>query len=254
MSAIAQLFSGRGEKTDRAAGWGRVVMTGMVAGAVGLIAISAAIMTGSIGAYAAGVVSEAPEVETNPALIREIQFMLLRLGMDPGPIDGIAGPQTLKAVHKFQEQSNLPFADLVNNGKISTALLARLRGEASRVILGNESKPEASTGSPTAATPPAVAAAPVEPARPPPDRFAACSFNPQDFRIGATQYTPEKFLQEGFDGSTVRAVANLKERLDEARQLAENIGGSALTEVQRQARVLNYFTCRLKIEQASTKN
>jgi hypothetical protein len=46
-------------------------------------------------------------------------------------------------------------------------------------------------------------------------------------------------------------VANLKDRLNEARQLAENIGGSALAEVQRQARVLNYFTCRLKIEQGS---
>jgi hypothetical protein len=55
----------------------------------------------------------------------------------------------------------------------------------------------------------------------------------------------------GFDGSTVRAVASLKDRLNEARQLAENLGGSALAEVQRQARVLDYFNCRLKIEQAS---
>jgi hypothetical protein len=43
----------------------------------------------------------------------------------------------------------------------------------------------------------------------------------------------------------------LKDRLSEARQLAGKIGGAALTEVQRQSRVLDYFTCRLKIEQAS---
>ena len=30
-------------------------------------------------------------------------------------------------------------------------------------------------------------------------------------------------------------------------------GGSALTEVQRQSRVLDYFTCRLKIEQETQK-
>jgi hypothetical protein len=45
----------------------------------------------------------------------------------------------------------------------------------------------------------------------------------------------------------------LKDRLNEARQIAGNIGGAALTEVQRQSRVLDYFTCRLKIEQASQK-
>jgi hypothetical protein len=45
----------------------------------------------------------------------------------------------------------------------------------------------------------------------------------------------------------------LKDRLNEARQIAENIGGSALIEVQRQSRVLDYFSCRLKVEQASEK-
>ena len=45
----------------------------------------------------------------------------------------------------------------------------------------------------------------------------------------------------------------LRDRLSEARQIAENVGGSALAEVQRQSRVLNYFSCRLKVEQASSK-
>ena len=58
-------------------------------------------------------------------------------------------------------------------------------------------------------------------------------------------------MKEGFDGSAARAVANLKDRLEEGRQLADRIGISALKDVQRQARVLQYFECRLKIEQAS---
>ena len=86
-----------------------------------------------------------------------------------------------------------------------------------------------------------------------PDRFAGCPFKLEDFRIGATQYTPDKYLQVGFEGSTARAVSMLKDRLNEARQIAANVAGSALTEVQRQSRVLDYFNCRLKIEQTSDK-
>jgi peptidoglycan hydrolase-like protein with peptidoglycan-binding domain len=220
-----------------------------VAGLLGCIAISLmAIAVGSAPSQAAGLATEAQDVEATTALVREIQFMLLRLGIDPGPIDGIAGPQTLSAVRRFQAKSGLPLVDLVTDGKISAVLLARLRGDASRAILGGEKTP---TVSPEVAPPSAVAVVPIQPTVPPPDPFAACTFNPGDFRIGATQYTPDKFLQVGFDGSTARAVASLKDRLDEARQLAENVGGSALGEVQRQARVLNYFNCRLKIEQAS---
>jgi peptidoglycan hydrolase-like protein with peptidoglycan-binding domain len=216
-----------------------------VVGALTCVAVAlAAIAAGAALSYAAGAVAEAQDVEANSAIVREIQFMLLRLGMDPGPIDGVAGPQTLRAVRRFQTQSGLPVADLVSDGKISAVFLARLRAEASRAILGGEKKPEVS---PEAATSPSVVATPGQP----PDPYAACAFNPGDFRIGATEYTPDKFLQVGFDGSTARAVASLKDRLNEARQIAENLGGSALAEVQRQARVLNYFSCRLKIEQAS---
>ena len=185
------------------------------------------------------------EVEVSPALVREIQFMLLRLGVDPGPIDGVAGPQTAKALQKFEERSGLPPSLLVNGGRMSATVLAQLRTEASRVILGSQTKPEP----PTAAAPPAPAGAP--PAQPV-DRFADCSYRPEDFRIGNTQYTPDKYLQEGFDGSTARAVTMLKDRLNEARQIAGSIGGAALAEVQRQARVLEYFTCRLKVEEASS--
>ena len=223
----------------------------LVAGLLGSVAVSLA-MLWSVSAvfHVADAAAEVQDVAATAALIHEIQFMLARLGIDPGPIDGIAGQQTLKAVHKFQVLSGMPAADLVNDGKISAVFLARLRSEASQAILGGEKKPAAAPESQAAANPP-IPAAPPQPAAPAPDPFAACTFNPADFRIGATEYTPDKFLQVGFDGSTVRAVASLKDRLEEARQIAGNIGGSALGEVQRQARILSYFSCRLKIEQAS---
>ena len=223
----------------------------VILSALGWIAIAAAVIAAcSARPYAAEAVSGVEEVEATPSLIREIQFMLSRLGMDPGPIDGIVGPQTTRAYHKFEEQAGLPVAELVNGGKISTGILARLRSDASRVIFEREKTPEPP---PTAAQPPAPPVPPAQSAVEKPDRFAGCAFNPDDFRIGATQYTPDKYLQAGFDGSTARAVSMLQERLNEARQIAGNIGGSALIEVQRQSRVFDYFSCRLKIEQASEK-
>lgn len=200
--------------------------------------------------FAAEAAAKTEDLEVNPSLVREIQFMLLRLGMEPGPIDGVIGPQTTRAWRKFQQDTGLPQTDLVNGGKIPATALARLRSEAARVIFEGERKPQPAAAAPA---PPAAAVAPVQPAVQSPDRFAACPFNTEDFRIGKTQYTPEKYLQEGFEGSTARAVAMLKDRLNEARQIAGNIGGSALTEVQRQSRVLDYFNCRLKIEQETQK-
>jgi len=204
----------------------------------------------SAGRCAAEAASKTENLDVTPSLVREIQFMLLRLGMEPGPIDGVIGPQTTAAWRKFQQDTGLPPVDLVNGSKIPATELTRLRREASRVIFEGERKPEPPAAAPT---PPTAPVAPVQPTAPAADRFTACPFHAEDFRIGGTQYTPEKYLQEGFDGSTARAVSMLKDRLNEARQIAGNIGGAALTEVQRQSRVLDYFTCRLKIEQASQK-
>jgi hypothetical protein len=219
--------------------------------AIGWLATSAgAIALPSAPTYCAEVGIEPQNVQLTPSLIREIQFMLSRLGLDPGPIDGVVGPQTNKAIREFQQRAGLPVTDLINVRTIQAKLLAELRSAASRAILGETAKSQPSNSA-TTAVPAQPLAAPAKPAG---DRFAACAFNPDDFRIGGTQYTPDKFLQVGFDGSTARAVASLKDRLDEARQLAENIGGPALLEVQRQARVLNYFNCRLKIEEAAKSN
>src|SRR6516164_5535948 len=116
-----------------------------ITGVLGCLAISvAAIAVDSGPSFTAGIATEAQDVAASSALIREIQFMLLRLGMDPGPIDGIAGPQTLSAVRKFEAKSGLPISELINNGKISGVFLTRLRGDASRAILGGAKSPEAS--------------------------------------------------------------------------------------------------------------
>jgi peptidoglycan hydrolase-like protein with peptidoglycan-binding domain len=187
-----------------------------------------------------------------PILVREIQFMLFSVGFDPGPLDGNAQQLTNRAVHLFQQRSGLPVTDLVNNAPISAALVERLRQEAARTLLKGASPPvnAASIAPPPANAP--VARRP-EPAPAPPDRFASCPYTPEDFRVGGKQYTPQSFLDEGFDGATARAVSNMRARLDEARQIADKIGGPALIEVQRQAHVLAYFECRQKIEQAEAK-
>jgi peptidoglycan hydrolase-like protein with peptidoglycan-binding domain len=186
-------------------------------------------------------------------LVREIQLMLLRLGIDPGPLDGMPLRLTNGAIRRFAEKNGLPVIELQPGGKVPAEFLGRLRGQAGSPVLGATGKPE--TEPPGSALPtgkgPAPAVAPVPPKVPSADRFAGCAYDPEDFHIGANRFTPDTFLKEGFDGSTIRAVANLKDRLEEGRQIADKIGISALKDVQRQARVLQYFECRLKIEQAS---
>lgn len=215
---------------------------------------------------AAGAADSDQPVLATPQLVREIQFMLLNIGIDPGPIDGNAQQFTNRAVRTFEERNSLPQADLANGRPVPPEFLAKLRGEVARNLLkGGAQPPEqpaaavpaepAKTEEPkTAALPPPVPAdtAPAKPAPAPPprDRFASCSYNPEDFRIGGTQFTPQAFLDQGFGGVTSRAITNLKQRLDEARQIAEKIGGPALIEVQRQSRVIAYYECRQKIEQA----
>src|SRR5439155_19472717 len=143
----------------------------------------------------------------------------------------------------------LPLIDLEPGGLVPPEFLARLRLETARVVLGTDGK-TADAGGSSAISPPApgaegsaaaasatVAVAPPPPKPAPPDRFASCAYDPEDFRIGTSLFTPDTFLKEGFDGSAARAVANLKDRLEEGRQLADRIGISALKEVQRQARV-----------------
>lgn len=50
------------------------------------------------------------------------QRLLLALGYDPGPVDGIAGPATRDAIRRFEAAQGLP-----PTGRLTPALLARLR-------------------------------------------------------------------------------------------------------------------------------
>ena len=73
------------------------------------------------------------------AVVREIQFMLLTIGIDPGPIDGNPRQMTNRAVRIFQQRSGLPQTDLVSNEPVPPALLERLRQAAAKVMLKPES-------------------------------------------------------------------------------------------------------------------
>lgn len=214
-----------------------------------------------VGATAQPMQSSEGVVRATPALVREIQFMLLNVGIDPGPIDGNAGQFTNRAVRLFEEQSALPAGELVNGGPIPAAFLEALRHKAAEALL-KDAKPEPTAAAaavqpqPASAPSPPVAnvAAPPASAPAPPDKFASCRYQTEDFHVGGRQYTPQAFLDEGFDGVTARAVTALRQRLEEARQIAKNLGGPALQEVQRQAHVLAYFECRQNIEQGTTAN
>jgi peptidoglycan hydrolase-like protein with peptidoglycan-binding domain len=207
-------------------------------------------------------------INATPALVREIQFMLLTVGIDPGPIDGNPKQMTNRAAHGFQQRAGLPTSDIIEGQPVSTTFLERLRRDAARIMLKDNAAPStqesaAQPAIPAAPPAPVPAAPPSPPASesaalrpepppppPPPDPFASCTASPEDFRIGGRQYTPQSFLDEGFGGSAARAVHDLRQRLEEARVIAAKIGGTALGEVQRQARVLAYFECRLKVEQS----
>ena len=222
------------------------VPRGFARAAAGLLVLCfAAVSTATAGAPTVAADTGAT-VAATPALVRQVQFMLSTIGIDPGPIDGVPRQLTNAAIQKFEQQAGLPAGDLVSGGQIATALLDRLRQAASGVLLG--ARAAAAPAAPGPPSPSAVVAGP-HPA-PPPDRFAACPYAAADFLIGGAQYTPDSFLQTGFAGSVATAVDSLKDRAQEARQVAQQIGGPALKEVQRQARVLSYFECRLKIEQA----
>ena len=59
---------------------------------------------------------------TDPALVRSVQSELIRLRYLPPPADGIAGPQTISAITRFQQTSGMQ-----PTGEASPALLSRLQ-------------------------------------------------------------------------------------------------------------------------------
>src|SRR5260370_34711919 len=103
-------------------------------------------------------------------LDREIQFMLLRLGLDPGPLDGLPLQLTNGSVRRFEQMSGLPLVRLQPGGKVPATFLARLRAEAGRAMFGATGKLETEprNSSPPSAEVPVPATAPVPPTPPTP--------------------------------------------------------------------------------------
>lgn len=240
----------------------------MKAGIAAVLAFSLVlVMIGALGGVAHGQSTTEPvahdqDLLPTPGLVREIQHMLARLGLDPGPADGNPQKRTNRAVQLFEEAHNLPIAELKRGETVPAGLIALLRDEAARPIPGRETASggaQSDAPKPAPQTPieeqPAVKTA-IEAVAPPQPKasqstLASCSYDPEDFHIGPNRYTPDVFLKEGFDGSVTHAVARLEDSLAESRQIADRIGASALNEVQRQTRVLQYFQCRLRSEQGS---
>jgi peptidoglycan hydrolase-like protein with peptidoglycan-binding domain len=51
----------------------------------------------------------------NPDGVRQVQQALQKKGFDPGPIDGILGPQTKEAVRKFQDFFGIKASGEIDN-------------------------------------------------------------------------------------------------------------------------------------------
>ena len=156
-------------------------MKAMLAASVAAFTLLAMPLIGVATAEAQSQSAEPGPVATT-ALVREIQFMLLTIGIDPGPIDGNPRQLTNRAVHIFQQRSGLP-KPIWSATDRSPAFLERLRGEAAQVML----KPAPSS---SASPPQAIVAQPPPPtpsSAPSPDRFASCTYNAADFRVGGRQ-------------------------------------------------------------------
>ncbi len=54
------------------------------------------------------------ETNTTPDRIAKIQQALLDAGFDPGPIDGVIGVETMRAVNRYQQSKNLPVDKYLN--------------------------------------------------------------------------------------------------------------------------------------------
>jgi hypothetical protein len=65
----------------------------------------------------------------NPDNIREVQRALLNRGFEPGPIDGILGPQTEAAVRDFQDRYGIKASGKIDNQTLFALGEAGLSGQ-----------------------------------------------------------------------------------------------------------------------------
>lgn len=65
-------------------------------------------------------VSEIPEETV--VLVKAVQEVLAKMGYDPGPVDGLLGPGTARAIKSFEEQQKMPVKGRIS-GKFLKALI-----------------------------------------------------------------------------------------------------------------------------------
>jgi peptidoglycan hydrolase-like protein with peptidoglycan-binding domain len=67
--------------------------------------------------------TEKPAIpEETIALIKVVQEVLAKMGYDPGPVDGLIGPGTARAIRSFEEQQKMPQKGRIS-GKVLKALI-----------------------------------------------------------------------------------------------------------------------------------
>jgi peptidoglycan hydrolase-like protein with peptidoglycan-binding domain len=62
--------------------------------------------------------------------IRQVQQALAKKGFDPGPIDGVLGPQTEQALRKFQDYYGIKVTGRIDNQTLYALGEAQLAGQA----------------------------------------------------------------------------------------------------------------------------
>lgn len=85
-----------------------------------------------------------PPAEAHPKEnVMRVQALLSELGYEPGPVDGVLGPQTRMAIKTFQENIGIP-----STGEADTRLISQLEMEVTRRKRAEKKEPKIARASP----------------------------------------------------------------------------------------------------------
>lgn len=109
----------------------RLVVAVIAAASLGALASSA---TYQLAQAQTPTASGQLDMEAMPSLtaegIRQVQQALTKKGFDPGPIDGVLGPQTEQALRKFQDYYGIKVTGRIDNQTLYALGEAQLAGQA----------------------------------------------------------------------------------------------------------------------------
>lgn len=131
--AVSACGSTKEDRTVSGAGLGAGV--GAVVGAVTGLSVLEGAALGAVAGGATGLLTDENDVslgdpvwkQGSSDLAREIQTDLVRLGYDPGPVDGKPGPKTREAISRYQQDHML-----LVDGKASPELAQHIRQQVQR--------------------------------------------------------------------------------------------------------------------------